>query len=202
MVSEYSEIAYSLHYKTNPRTEGFVWHSDDRETLLRTDDVDTKILIYEDQVKYWFLTYAEKLLKEKHADYVVLQITLSQIEAMEQYSKGEQSKSKSRDFIISGLKRISALDECDEPDEEDLTKFYGSVRCGLFHNGFTKKNVGISRGMKDPVNFRSDVIEINPEKLYGKFKEYFTGYVARLKDKNNIVDRENFEKIWNEYYKK
>jgi len=196
------ERALSLHYKTNDETEGYVWDSrDNTKKLLNISDVDTKILIYEDRIKYWFLEYAKKLLDFKHADYIILAIIFSQIEGMEKLINGPLSrKQKPRKLFMDGLKKIIGINE--STDNELPKRFYDIVRSGLFHDGFTKKGTGITRGIKIPVAFdnKNNNIIINPLLLLKSFDKYFNEFVNKLKEKKNKIERDNFEYTWQEWY--
>ena len=196
------ERALSLHYKTNDENEGYVWDSrDPAKELLPLSDIDTKILIYEDRVKHWFLDYAKKLLDFKHADFIVLAIIFSQIEGMAKLLKGTSTKKQQpRTLFMDGLKKIVGMHE--SGDNKLPKKFYDIVRCGLFHDGFTKKGVGITRDIQKSTDIDTkNNILINPQLLLESFEKYFSEYIKKLQDKRNREDRSNFKDTWYKWYK-
>lgn len=89
------------------------------ETLDISNQLDTKILVYEDMVKTWFLEVGKYLsLKNKvklngeefstnEAGFVILQIAISYIEGNQQYREGKSSFPRdSENFFITGFRRI------------------------------------------------------------------------------------------------
>jgi hypothetical protein len=157
---------------------------------LDPNDLDVKILIYEDQVKAWFLEIAKRLKQDNEAGFTILQIAVSYIEGNQQYREGKLSYGNSQSFFIKGMRRI--FDKENVP-KTVLSFFYDQVRCGLFHDGITKKNVLISCELPDPVRNINGKIMINPHKFLDKIKEDFDNYVNQLKNKENIESRTNFE---------
>ena len=76
-----------------------------------------------------------------------------------------------------------------------LKVFYKQVRCGLFHDGITGKNVLISGSYPEAVIVDNDKICINPHEFLDKVKEDFSNYIADLKNKRK-PEIDNFEKMF------
>ncbi len=121
----------SMHYYTKV-LEKKIYLVDERDEskLLDPDDINTKISLYQDLVKYWFLDVAERLKSDNESGFVIVQIVLSYIEGNQQYREGEPSIGGSMACFKRGFKRIF-FDTIDIP-EEILESFYNQVRCGLF----------------------------------------------------------------------
>ena len=121
----------SMHYYTKV-LEKKIYLVDERDEskLLDPDDINTKISLYQDLVKYWFLDVAERLKSDNESGFVIVQIVLSYIEGNQQYREGEPSIGGSMACFKRGFKRI-LFDTIDIP-EEILESFYNQVRCGLF----------------------------------------------------------------------
>ncbi|MEM3405475.1 MAG: hypothetical protein QW273_03450 [Candidatus Pacearchaeota archaeon] len=165
---------------------------------LNPKEINTKILIYEDRVKGWFLDIATELKSLRDSGFVILQIVLSYVEGIQQYINGKISKGKSKEFFKEGLIRIYPELEKKEKIDEILNNFYKEVRCGLFHTGMVGKSVKISGDYLRALNINERLIEINPHLFLEDIKKDFENYIKKLKDESNEEDRKKFEKIFDE----
>lgn len=163
---------------------------------LNPNNINTKILVYEDRVKEWFLKVGKRLKQDNEAGFIILQIALSYIEGNQQYRKGKSSERKSREFFIEGLKRIFPHIQQIQNIEVILNDFYKKVRCSLFHTGITGQNVTISGNFPDGLEIIDGEIKINPHKFIDTITNDFEKYINQLKD-NNISTRKNFERFYN-----
>lgn len=161
---------------------------------LNIRSINDKILVYERQVKGWFLDRATGLLKGDKSGFIILMISISYIEGVEQYRRGNYSRRASKEFFTDGLRRIFDLDNI---HINSLHDFYTQVRCGLFHTGMTQNKVIISREYRDPIDFTEpDTIKINPQKFLGKIKQDFNGYLIELRNPQNERLRNNFNRMF------
>jgi len=71
---------------------------------LDPNNIDEKIIIYERQVKEWFLNRASKFLRGKNNGFIVLMITISYIEDVQQYLNGQSSHGNSNRFFQEGMR--------------------------------------------------------------------------------------------------
>jgi len=166
---------------------------------LNPNEINTKILVYEDRVKEWFLEVGKRLKSDNEAGFIILQITLSYIEGNQQYREGESSERKSKEFFREGLKRIFPGIQRIYNIENVLDDFYKKVRCGLFHTGITGYNVSISGDYPDALKILFPdfpEIYINPPMFLDSIISDFENYIKELKDSDNINLRENFEKFY------
>src|SRR3990170_2990231 len=143
------EIAISLNFKRYSNRPGFVLDFRTKREYP-AQDVETKILVYEDRVTGWFLQYGQMLQEQHDAGFVVLQVALAQIECIEQYRRGVSSEKQSGEFFCSGIKRVFSLTDADDPG---LKNFYRLVRCGLFHDGVTRARVEIENRFDRALEF-------------------------------------------------
>ena len=164
---------------------------------LDYNNVDTKILIYEDRVKEWFLEIGNRLRKDNEAGFVILQIAVSYIEGNQQYREGTTSHRNSKSFFVKAMKRIFPEIISISNIDSLLESFYDQVRCGLFHDGMTKKFVTISKEYKIPLDISATDIKINPHKFLDKISEDLNRYISEIKDKSNLILRQKFENRWN-----
>ena len=170
----------------NPREEAFKFGLD-------PNNINTKILVYEDRVKEWFFEVGKRLKRDNEAGFVILQIALSYIEGNQQYRRGESSDRNSREFFKEGIKQIfPELNQITNVDSM-LNSFYKQVRCGLFHDGITGRFVTISGNFPEALEISDTEIKINPHKFLDKIIEDFDNYVSLLKDGGNSTLRNNFE---------
>jgi len=157
--------------------------------------LDTKILVFQDRVKGWFLDIARGLCeKDGNSGYIVLQIAASQIEGTQQYFEGTSSEGQSKKAFVRGMKRVFGPQAMGH--DALLEDFYSRVRCGLFHDGFTKANVGISWGVGFPVSFGGGGIMVNPRMFLAAVDASVEEYVKQLQDPSNQDLRKKFETRW------
>lgn len=148
------------------------------KTNLNPKDVSDKILIYERQVKDWFLNPAENLISQKNNGFIVLMICMSYLEGVEQYRRGESSDGQSKVFFVSALHRIYP----NQFSDVDLRSLYSEARCGLFHSGMVKGKIIINYTFQESIAFQGTMdIRINPKKLLADIKIDFENFLAELK---------------------
>ncbi|GBE20092.1 MAG TPA: hypothetical protein ENG87_04575 [Candidatus Pacearchaeota archaeon] len=156
-------------------------------------NINTKILVYEDRVKEWFLEVGRKLKQDNEAGFIILQVALSYIEGNQQYRKGKSSDRKSKEFFKEGMKQIFPEIIKTENADTLLNMFYKQVRCGLFHDGITGRFVTISGEFLNALEISDIEMKINPHRLLDGIIEDFDNYIILLKDEKNLVLRRNFE---------
>lgn len=162
------------------------------------NDLNTKIAIYEDRVNGWFLDVATPLRGMANTGFVILLVSISQIEGMEQFRMGRKTEpSESREVIKNALRRIFDIPS---QYEKALNVIVDEVRHGLFHDGMVRKNILISYDAAYPVILEegSETIIINPSYFLDSLKANFRRYIIQLSDPLNSELRKNFEKRWDE----
>lgn len=150
---------------------------------LNPNDAMDKIIIYERQVKDWFLKPAHSLAnyKNKNKGFIVLMICLSYLEGIEQYKRGQNSTNNSRNFFISSMNRIYP----NKYSLYNLKSFYSEARCGLFHNGMVKGRIIINNSFNEALTFDNNDIKISPKKLLNDIINDFESYITELKNNEN-----------------
>ena len=155
---------------------------------LNVNDVFDKILIYERQVKDWFLNRAENLILQSDNGFIVLMICMSYLEGVEQYRRGEISDGKSKAFFVSALHRIYP----GQFSDIDLKSLYSEARCGLFHSGMVKGKIIINYTFTKSISFQGIMdIKINPKKLIGDIKLDFENFLMELREDEESRDKFN-----------
>ena len=197
-------IAISKHFKQDPASPGKVFDTRKGE-WLDINNTHARVLVYEDMVKTWFLEVAKYLtmfvgqkfmvdneeFDPNEAGFVILQIATSYIEGKQQYVLGCSSMGLSKDISVKGMKKIFNI------NEREANDFYDQVRCGLFHDGITRKKVWLHNDF-EPLEFTSNNIKVSPNKFLSVIEEDFNDYINRLKAGNDYDLINNFNKIWNE----
>ncbi|MCQ1530064.1 hypothetical protein [Lutispora saccharofermentans] len=79
------------------------------EEYLNPNAIDDKIKIYERQVKEWFLNRASRLLRGEDNGFIILMISVSYVEGVQQYINGQPSNGNSGAVFKQGLDRIFLL---------------------------------------------------------------------------------------------
>ncbi len=104
------------------------------DRILDPSNLDDKIIIYQRQVKGWFLEPAKLMLRvmDDQASFAILAICFSYLEGVEQYRRNESSKGKSGEFFKSSFRRVFGASSL---DDDKLDILYDQGRCGLFHDG-------------------------------------------------------------------
>lgn len=155
-------------------------------------NVNDKIIIYERQVKDWFLNPATNLTRYRNRNkgFIVLMICLSYLEGIEQYRRGENSNGGSRAFFVSAMERLYP----NEFQNHQLEEFYSQARCGLFHNGMVRGKIIINNGFGKSVEFIGNDIKISPSKFLWKIKEDFESYLQELR--TNEQSRIIFDRMY------
>jgi len=190
-------LVVSIHYRRHADRDPVLYEDIRKPAAFLPDDIDTHILVYADQVDGWFLQWGRYLLSpDKHnAGFVVLQIAIAQIEGIEQYWEGSDSKGDEPGFFKRGAKRILDLKDS-SLTESILSALYSNCRCGLFHTGMTKVRIDIDRNYPKLLDLLDETVRINQNLLMEAVSSFFTNYVAELSDKRNVERRVCFEKTW------
>lgn len=142
-------------------------------------DIDDKILIYERQVKGWFLDAAQTLKNKENMCFITMMICVSYIEGVEKYRSGSSTRQRSGEFFKSSMRRI--FGEMAGTNDQ-LRAFYSQVRCEMFHNGMSGGYLILSEEYDKALNYNGDdTIEVNVELFLDKIIEDFDGYISDLK---------------------
>ncbi len=164
------------------------------------NDIKTKILVYEDRIKGWFLDFARKLTKQENSEFVVMMICMNYLEGNQQFREGNSSERNSTPVLKRALERIF-------PDNKnEINLLIEKVRHGLFHDGMTKRGALLRYGLGTPFftfNFDGeDWIEIEPSLFLKHLEKDFSSYIKILKDEKNKTERENFWEHYKERYER
>lgn len=89
---ETGERAISLHFKVYSDEPNKVWHAE--EQRWHAYDLDTKIAIYADRVRGWFLDFGRRFTSEHNCGFIVLMIGVSYLEGNQQFRDGVSSRSR------------------------------------------------------------------------------------------------------------
>lgn len=169
---------------------------DSRENnVLDPRNVEHKIIIYERQVRDWFLNKAKRLTKTNNNGFIVLMICLSYLEGIEQYRRGLSSNGQSRQYFIDSVNRIYP----NQFTEAKLGELYSEARCGLFHNGMIRGKIIISYTYDTAIEFLDDRnIKINPKTFLADITSDFQFYLAEIRSPGELRKRFNsmFNNLW------
>lgn len=165
---------------------------------LNPFSIETKILIYERQVKEWFLIPALNLSYQKDRGFLALMAGCSYIEGYIQNFEGVSSDRNSSTYFKKGFRAI--FDPGNEIDETCIKEFHIHVRCGLFHDGMTRGKVILYFDEENecrPIDFSDpDIIKIYPRIMLKVILNHFEGYLATLKNPEESKIRDNFNKTF------
>jgi hypothetical protein len=177
------------------------------DTHVKVDNLETRVAIYEDQVRGWFHDQARILEKASDgAGFVILLVVLSYVEGHAIFYRGEDSKYKSEEFFIGAFEAIFLQSSKDDPNKlkSAIKELYNQLRNGLFHTGITRSKVVLSgdfpysvRFEPDPTSDQVSRIQVNPHKMLREVEDHLAHYVMRLRNPDETQLRENFNKAWN-----
>lgn len=167
-------------------------HDEITNTNLNPQNDFDKIVIYERQVKGWFLDEADKLIRyrNKNKGFIVFMICLSYFEGVEEYKTGQLSKGRSKEFFRKSVERVYPGQFL----QDQLDELYGEGRCGLFHNGMVRGQIVINNSFPDSIEFDNQRIKINPKKLLSDIKSDFDNFINLLRQNKNA--RNTFSKLY------
>lgn len=174
-----------------------VWDTRGNPRNLDVSSIDDKIIIYERQVKDWFLSPAQNISSDMDKRFLVLMVICSYVEGFIQNYRGEVSTGKtSKPMFVEGFKLIFG-----DFSDSDIEAFYKHARCGLFHDGMTKSKILLYSGFDDlenqSFNFSDpDVIRVYQEVAIRVINKHFEDYLNDLKNPENTELRKNFSKIF------
>jgi len=103
--------------------------------------LDNKIEIFRDRVQGWQIDIAKHIEVHSDGGYGILAVLSNYYEMIAQYWKGVPSDRQSKKMFVIGFRLIY--------DSTPLTKkqiesIYSSLRCALYHNGYTKRGLLIN----------------------------------------------------------
>jgi hypothetical protein len=184
------ERAISLHFKVYSDEPNKVWHAEQQR--WHTYDLDTKIAIYADRVRGWFLDFGRRFTSEHNCGFIVLMIGVSYLEGSQQFRDGESSDHKSRVTFRKAIRRLFP-----RISEQNADSVYLSVRNGLFHDAMTKAGVGIGAELPEALDVDGDgKILVNPDLFIAAVLADFDRYILELNSSERVDLRVNFEKLW------
>lgn len=158
--------------------------------------LEDKIDVFQRRVIGWQIDIADQLLQKiEHSGFAALAVLASYPEMMWQYRNGQLSEGKSRQAFREEMTRIYPSFDLNDPQHKSaLDCIYDEVRCGMYHNGITKKRVALSGSFDSAVNIASDgSIRVNPHFWPRDFRQHLENYVTQLRDVRNEVLRQRFK---------
>lgn len=175
------------------------YHQDSDFALpLRLED---KITIFEERVSGWQLEIADACGSKdfslwEHSGWAVLMIVFSYFELIGKCRVGDQGGRESERCFGMGLKEVfpELLQMPANHQQEVESILYVSGRCGFYHSGMARRRILISHCYAKPIEYRQELVFINPHKLVPELRRHLQQYVAELRNSVNEEARRNFEK--------
>jgi hypothetical protein len=145
---------------------------------LEGERLEDMIDVFEDQMRGWLIEPANALRYYQHAGFGILAIVLSYFEPIGQFLEGKADDPTIPDTLFHEL--------------------YDQVRCGIFHQGITKRKVMIRPQGPHPIEVIYGAghvvtqVEIVPINLIDSINNHLVRYVADLRNPENQDLRSNF----------
>jgi hypothetical protein len=163
------------------------------ETFGEHPTLDEKIRIFEDREYGWRLNVAESMDQIAHAGYGIISVLFPYFEMLEQFTTGQTSHNQSRAFFRRGVRRVYPQSQL---TDAQLDAIYDRVRCGMYHDGYTRFGTLISGNYPAAIAMEHDTVLINPGRLRYDLVTHFASYIEQLRDTANQAQRTNFEAIF------
>jgi hypothetical protein len=181
-------IAVSLHFKKFEHAPGFLWHQEQRR-WYDLSDLDTLIELYRDRVSGWFLDCVRQV--QHNGGFIMVMVAISYLEKNERYREGDKTGDDAGKFFKQALRRVFP-----ELSKENAKLFYEAVRCGLFHEGMTRRSVSISEDLPSALKADGRGIVMNPRRFLDAVVADLESYVRRLRDPGERDLRDNFREVF------
>ena len=172
---------------------------------------DDIIVVFADRVDGWQLAIAEELLRQvedppaypamKHAGYALISVVFSYFEMIGQCVKATGSAPSPTADFVRGFRDVYPATAFTDPEIEVI---YDRIRCGMFHNGYTKRGVYIDGDYTQTwdLDKANNVVKLNPHRLIRDLRAHFTSFVTRLENTANQRERANLVALFNRQPKK
>jgi len=169
-------------------------------TFPSPPSLDDKVILFEDRVLGWQIEIAQELRRQiesggnngpfRHAGYAIVSLLFSYFEMIAQYVEGTPSNGGSKATFTRGFKYVFPTTSLSTADTEEV---YKRVRCGMYHDGYTKLGTLISSTTTPSVCFDKNTVEVNPHTLVDDIASHFDSYIVTLKNSANTNERGKFE---------
>jgi hypothetical protein len=149
-----------------------------------------KVEIFRDRVMSWQIDIGKEIVRQidaaqdkdvmKHAGYALLSILVNYFEMYWQYKQGHTSENASKAYFAWGFADVYPNFPM---SHEDIKKeVYPRLRCGMYHDGFTKRGVTIDSHYTQGCDYdaANDEIKINPHMMVDTIESHFAAYIATL----------------------
>jgi hypothetical protein len=164
---------------------------------LATGALADMIDVYEDQVLGWIVGPAKLMFEHEHSGFAVLALALTYFEPL-----GQSLTGKFHDSYMNFKRGLTEVyPDTSGIDDEILRQLYSQVRCGMFHRGFAKGLVRITRGQVQAIVMHGDgktvhSIIVNPWALLENVETHVLEHCAALRIPTD-PRRRTFEKWFN-----
>ena len=164
--------------------------------------LDNKIEVFRDRVQGWQIDIAKHIETHPHGGYGILYVLSNYYEMIAQYWKGVSSDGRSKKMFVFGFKLVY---DATALTKQQIESIYSSLRCGLYHSGYTKRGLVISGDFQQAFDVcevqasdgtKYELIQINPHIMLKDIDTHFRNYILTLQDLTNTERRKNFETIF------
>lgn len=174
---------------------------------LNNATFEDKVDVFEDRMKGWMLDWADHLNQQEHAGFAVLHLALSYFESIAIFLKGEESMNRrSTDLFKFSFYEVFEED-CNKwgsaRSEKVARLMYKQGRCGFYHSGMAKKEIGLQNGDLFTINEKNgilDSVNIDRHKFMGAIRIHLDNYIGKLRSQNEQELTDNFISGWDIFH--
>jgi hypothetical protein len=169
--------------------------------LKKSSPLQKKVEIFAERVQGWQIEVAQEIKKQiinadgegvmGHAAYGLIAVFFSYFEMLGQFLAGKTS-----DITVRGFSTMSPSDAFAEgfkyvyPSTKlvgsEIKLIYSRIRCGLYHDGFTKKKVLIDGTYKFGFDVSDGKVRMNPHIVVNDVAASFKKYVKELQSTGDL----------------
>ncbi len=176
-------------------------------TKLHNPTFDDIVDVYEDRVNGWLIEPAKIINSYEHSGLSVLHIIFAYFEGHAAFYHGIDTNNQSNKCFRRAFKVVFPQISSHPLVDQIMDILWFDGRNGLAHIGFPRRRIVLQDG--DPV-FRFEVnenndkiirVHIDRNKIVQGVEEHLVRYIARLRDPQEKVLRDNFITAWNIIHK-
>lgn len=163
--------------------------------LKKSSPLDGKVAIFAERVRGWQIDVALEIEKQivrangrgvmGHAAYALIAVFFSYFEMLGQFLAGKTSDTAARGFpkiaasdaFAEGFRYVYPSTTLSGPD---IKLLYSRIRCGLYHDGFTKRKVVIDGDYSFAFEVLQGKVRMNPHVVVKDVASSFEKYIKEL----------------------
>jgi hypothetical protein len=172
------------------------------EEWVQDQSFEKMVETFHARVLGWQLRIAWELRGHPHAGLAMLSIVMSYFETIGKARAGYVASDRSSYYFGQGLGNVFTVLERDHAEYVDaiVKALYSQVRCGMYHEGITGRQVAISEAFTEPLAVRGpapgivEQVHVNATLLVEALMQQLDAFAVELRNPENVQLRVKFER--------